>query len=149
MTASKGGAPRKRGTAKEHTTQRLEHADKAWLRAQAKLHRISAPDVIHGLVEAAKLPGSEAEKNAHLTSELVFFQNELARIAKSAGRDKAAARDAHEKNFLLSQRLRACIAAFASLPADIQRRLPDRLLATSRRVLSENEVPEDQRVVVY
>lgn len=149
MTASKGGSPRKRGTLKQHTTMRLEVQDRAWFEDQARLLNISPPDVVHGLVAAAKVPGSDAEKIAHLTGQVVFFENELARVARHAHAMQIAARDAHEKNFVLSQRLRAHIRAILALPAEIQRRMQEGLVSKSRRALNEAEVPEDQRVVVY
>lgn len=149
MSSRSGGAPRRRGTVKKHTTQRLELADKTWLEGQAKAAGISVPDAIHGLCEAARQPGSDAEKLAAMAARVVFLENQLYTKTLDGRKLLLALQAAQEKNFQLAQRLRAQHGAFAALSPEVQRSLPERFLAKNREVFQQNAVKEEDRVVVF
>lgn len=148
MSAKNPGAPLKRGTRKQHTTSRLERDDRTWIKAKAKAAGITPPDMIHALCEAARLPGSDAERIAALSAQLVFMENQMQNLAQGFGKCQVRLRDAQEKNFLLAQRLRAQHGAFTSLPESVQKLLPDMFLSKNRRVYQEAVVPDEERVVV-
>jgi hypothetical protein len=142
-----GGRPRKRGTQKVHTSQRIEVADKQWLDAQASALGISTPDLIHSVVQASRIIGTDAHRVVVLSAQVVQLENVQETLRRIAGSFRSKASDAHEKNYQLAQKLRAYIAAVQALPPAIRDSLPDRLLAVGKRVLAENTVPDDQRVV--
>lgn len=148
MAPSKGGAPRKRGTAKVHTTQRLEVGDKKLLEAYAKAASISTPDMIHALCEGMRLSGSDAAKVATLNAEVVRLTNLVEDLRRAAASFRQKAIDAHEKNFYLSQRVRALTSAFNSLPAAALRHLPERMLEKTAALLQAHAVSPEERAVL-